>query len=160
MSFSSGGGLSEPFKGDRTPPPLDPPMKGHKFIIFNCYTSHILQLRKMLSWTLISVNRHICKSCQREVSRSLVTSAEMDVLSQQVHDNIVVTDNVYKTTTPAELNKFVKFVKQHGPFSCVIDGLNTGYLLGRQGHFANFKSEAWNQVRAKYSMFYLACAHI
>lgn len=89
--------------------------------------------------------RDVCSNCDRMFSQTCVSPEQMNILCKQIHDNIVVTDNVYKTTTPRELKDFIKFVKEHGPFSCVIDGLNTGFLLG-QGSFIHYKSGIWQKV--------------
>ncbi|XP_022661166.1 mitochondrial ribonuclease P protein 3-like isoform X1 [Varroa destructor] len=41
-------------------------------------------------------------------------------------------DNLFETTTPAELAHFEEFMGRHGPFDVVLDGLNIGYRFGEK----------------------------
>lgn len=55
---------------------------------------------------------------------------EFDELRVNFLNNVLVGDDVFKNTTPQELDKFFKLVKSEAPFDVVIDGLNVAYMIG------------------------------
>lgn len=44
--------------------------------------------------------------------------------------NVLVGSDIFKNTTPEELQRFFKMVEEKAPFDIVIDGLNVAYMIG------------------------------
>jgi len=50
-----------------------------------------------------------------------------DILQNEFLERVLIQDNVYKNTDPDDLKNLEKFMKNHGPFDMVMDGLNACY---------------------------------
>ncbi|XP_021934690.1 mitochondrial ribonuclease P protein 3 isoform X2 [Zootermopsis nevadensis] len=74
--------------------------------------------------------RGICKSCQKNLNPINVTNEEFRALQSAFMDRVVVGGDVFRKTTPEEINEFKNFVKNTAPYDMVIDGLNIAFTGG------------------------------
>lgn len=59
-----------------------------------------------------------------------LTDEEFDGLRDEVLNRVLVGGDVFKNTTPTELEHFRFQVARHAPFDLVVDGLNVAYMSG------------------------------
>lgn len=45
-------------------------------------------------------------------------------------ENVLVGQDIFRNSTPEELEKFIAFVDKNGPFDIVLDGLNIAFMSG------------------------------
>lgn len=72
----------------------------------------------------------ICGSCNEKLQRASISEEEFSMLRDEFLNRVLINTDVFKNTTPEELEKFFKCVEKHGPFDIVIDGLNVMYMTG------------------------------
>lgn len=77
---------------------------------------------------LTRIHRH---SCRCDVCKDILPRVQpfdkalFSKMGEAVLSNIVVKDNIYKSTDPAELERFRQFISSRAqPFDCIIDALN------------------------------------
>lgn len=78
-----------------------------------------------------------CPSCRVKLRSVFLTTQEFRNISSVFLERVLVGNNVFVKSSPAEVAKFEKFLQAHQPFDCVIDGLNVAYSTG------NTKSPAY-----------------
>ena len=100
------------------------------------------EIRKMLSKkpqsrcfaTTIENLKNKCKNCENRLERCIITEAEFEEMKTDFYKRVVLGRNIYSKTTPEELLKFMDVLKEKGPWSLVIDGLNVAYMYGKQSN--------------------------
>ncbi|XP_035530564.1 mitochondrial ribonuclease P catalytic subunit isoform X2 [Morone saxatilis] len=75
------------------------------------------------SWTSVSP-KGTCRCCGAKLESTQLTDEEYQQLKDRVFTDIIQGHDVYKKTTPQELQKFMLFMKKKPAFDVVIDGLN------------------------------------
>uniref|UniRef100_A0A8C4QUY1 Mitochondrial ribonuclease P catalytic subunit n=1 Tax=Eptatretus burgeri TaxID=7764 RepID=A0A8C4QUY1_EPTBU len=70
--------------------------------------------------------RGICPDCHHKLSHIRLTAEEFEDLRNKTMAKLIQGTDVFNRTTPQELERFDKFVREKGPFTIVIDGLNVG----------------------------------
>ncbi|XP_073683146.1 mitochondrial ribonuclease P catalytic subunit [Garra rufa] len=75
-----------------------------------------------------------CKNCKASLESVQLTEKEYAELKDQVMEKVIEGSDVFKKTTPEELNRFKSFVKQRSPFDIVIDGLNVANTSPKSAH--------------------------
>ncbi|XP_054469401.1 mitochondrial ribonuclease P catalytic subunit [Anoplopoma fimbria] len=79
------------------------------------------------SWT--SANpKGVCRCCGSELESIQLTAGEYQQLKDRVMTDIIQGPDVFKKTTPEELEKFKMFVERKPAFDVVIDGLNVANI--------------------------------
>ena len=71
------------------------------------------------------LSRRICRSCSDELPE--VEPIDKSIMEKMYNDTVkkaLVGDNIFKQTSPAEVNKFLRLMEKHKPFDYVIDGRN------------------------------------
>ncbi|XP_068608005.1 mitochondrial ribonuclease P catalytic subunit isoform X2 [Brachionichthys hirsutus] len=68
----------------------------------------------------------LCGCCGSELESIHLTDEEYQQLKYRVMTDIIEGQDVFTKTTPKELEKFKRFVKEKPPFDIVLDGLNIG----------------------------------
>ncbi|XP_051237944.1 mitochondrial ribonuclease P catalytic subunit isoform X2 [Dicentrarchus labrax] len=79
------------------------------------------------SWTSISP-KGTCRCCGAELESTQLTDEEYQQLKDRVFTDIIHGQDVFKKTTPEELQKFMLFMKKKPAFHVVIDGLNVANI--------------------------------
>ncbi|XP_072546325.1 mitochondrial ribonuclease P catalytic subunit [Salminus brasiliensis] len=72
--------------------------------------------------------RGLCRSCQAELESIELTEEEYAQLKHRVMTDVIEGRDVFKKTTPEELNTFKKFVKRSPVFDVIVDGLNVACI--------------------------------
>lgn len=75
------------------------------------------------SWTTPENSGH-CRNCCSSLESIQLTEEEYNQLKEKVMNDVIQGKDVFKKTTPQELESFKSFVKKRPPFDVVIDGLN------------------------------------
>lgn len=80
------------------------------------------------SWTSVSP-KGICRCCGTVLESIHMTEQEYQELKDKVMINVIQGTDVFKKTTPEELERFKAFVKRKPAFDVVVDGLNVAYYM-------------------------------
>ncbi|XP_030574423.1 mitochondrial ribonuclease P catalytic subunit [Archocentrus centrarchus] len=79
------------------------------------------------SWTT-ATPKGVCRSCGSELESIQLTAEEYQQLKDRVMADIIQGQDVFKKTTPEELQRFKLFVKRKPAFDVVVDGLNVANI--------------------------------
>ncbi|XP_071403188.1 mitochondrial ribonuclease P catalytic subunit-like [Centroberyx affinis] len=79
------------------------------------------------SWTSVTP-KGVCRCCGSELESIQLTNEEYQQLKDRVMTDIIQGRDVFKKTTPEELQGFKTFVKKKPPFDVVVDGLNVANI--------------------------------
>lgn len=63
-------------------------------------------------------------------------------MSKSILKNIIVGENIYQSTSPQELKRYLLFIQTMKPYDVVIDGLNVAYggrRTGEKGSLMNVR---------------------
>ncbi|XP_069806057.1 mitochondrial ribonuclease P catalytic subunit isoform X2 [Dendropsophus ebraccatus] len=77
--------------------------------------------------TKVTDNGH-CQACKEQLESIHLTTEEYNTLKNSVIDNVIKGEDIFRKTTPEELQTFLKFVDSRPPYDIVVDGLNVAYL--------------------------------
>jgi ribonuclease P protein 3 len=72
----------------------------------------------------------VCKACRKSLNPINITKEEFRALQFAFMDKVVVGADIFRKTTPEEINEFKNFVKMTAPYDMVIDGLNIAFTGG------------------------------
>ncbi|XP_042356751.1 mitochondrial ribonuclease P catalytic subunit isoform X2 [Plectropomus leopardus] len=78
-------------------------------------------------WTRATL-KGVCKCCGSELESIWLTDEEYQQLKDRVMTDIIQGQDVFKKTTPEELERFKAFVERRPAFDVVIDGLNVANI--------------------------------
>lgn len=78
-------------------------------------------------WTNITT-KGVCRCCGSVLESIQLTPEEYQELKDRVMADIIQTDDVFKKTTPEELERFKTFMKKTPTFDVVVDGLNVASI--------------------------------
>ncbi|XP_043930056.1 mitochondrial ribonuclease P catalytic subunit [Protopterus annectens] len=73
-----------------------------------------------------------CPSCGTQLESILLSEEEYLQLQSRIMNDVIHGTDVFKKTTPEELERFQKFVKRCPPFDVVIDGLNVANISSKE----------------------------
>ncbi|XP_071962546.1 mitochondrial ribonuclease P catalytic subunit-like [Antedon mediterranea] len=73
-------------------------------------------------------NRHNCPRCSSPLEKLELTDAEFKNLHEQVIKKVIRGTDIFRKTSPQELQAFIQFVDKSAPYDVVIDGLNVAYV--------------------------------
>ncbi|XP_040916973.1 mitochondrial ribonuclease P catalytic subunit [Toxotes jaculatrix] len=79
------------------------------------------------SWTSANL-KGLCRCCGSELESIELTAEEYQQLKDRAMADIIQGRDVFKKTTPEELERFKAFVKRKPAFDVVVDGLNVANL--------------------------------
>lgn len=79
----------------------------------------------------IKRNGH-CPSCSNKLPSIKLNRQEFEKLSNNFFNDVMIRNDVFIKTNPAEVKNFMRFVDKTAPFDCVIDGLNVAFSHGAQ----------------------------
>ncbi|KAF5282016.1 hypothetical protein FQA39_LY00540 [Lamprigera yunnana] len=71
-----------------------------------------------------------CINCNNVLRNIELSEEEFKDLKTTIFNNVIVGSNVFYKSTPAELEKFKKFILNMKNYDVVIDGLNVAYSIG------------------------------
>ncbi|XP_057714992.1 mitochondrial ribonuclease P catalytic subunit isoform X2 [Corythoichthys intestinalis] len=74
----------------------------------------------------------LCKSCGTELESIQLSAEEYQQLRSRVMTDIIQGRDVFKKTTPEELERFKEFVRTKPAFDVVVDGLNVANITNDQ----------------------------
>ncbi|XP_056402268.1 mitochondrial ribonuclease P catalytic subunit isoform X2 [Hyla sarda] len=77
--------------------------------------------------TKVTDNGH-CQACKEQLESSHLTPEEHSILKNAVIESVIKGEDIFRKTTPGELQTFFKFVDSRPPYDIVVDGLNVAYL--------------------------------
>ncbi|KAJ7344945.1 hypothetical protein JRQ81_000895 [Phrynocephalus forsythii] len=69
-----------------------------------------------------------CSSCNQTLEDINLSPEEYNLLKEKILKEVIQGKDVFRKTTPVELEEFQKFVNIHSPFDIVIDGLNVSKI--------------------------------
>lgn len=81
-------------------------------------------------WTLRlteASNDGKCEACRRQLPPLVVTSEDFLQLSRLFMQRVLIGDDIYEHSSPAEITRFRGFLMQWAPFDMVIDALNVSF---------------------------------
>ncbi|KAL2099279.1 hypothetical protein ACEWY4_005759 [Coilia grayii] len=73
----------------------------------------------------------VCRNCSSELESIELTEEDYADLKNSVMKNVIEGKDVFKKTTPEELESFKHFVSKRPPFDVVIDGLNVANVTAK-----------------------------
>lgn len=79
------------------------------------------------SWSS-ATPKGVCRCCGSELESIQLTAEEYKQLKDRVMTDIIQGPDVFKKTTPEELERFKAFVKRRPAFDVVVDGLNVAHI--------------------------------
>ena len=96
-----------------------------------------------------SLHKGVCKTCKTELEKRVITQQEMDMMKDAVLEFVIKKKDVYQSTDPKELHKFLKQLEKEKsirPFDIVIDGLNVSLAHHHlyQEHLQSWKNNSRN----------------
>ncbi|XP_063146111.1 mitochondrial ribonuclease P catalytic subunit isoform X2 [Candoia aspera] len=65
-----------------------------------------------------------CPSCYQPLEDIHLSQEEFIILKEKIKTDVIEGTDVFRNTSPQELERFQRFVNKHPPFDVVIDGLN------------------------------------
>ncbi|XP_050539875.1 mitochondrial ribonuclease P catalytic subunit [Daktulosphaira vitifoliae] len=68
-----------------------------------------------------------CNVCKKILKPVEVTNNEFKQLNECFMKNVMIQNNIFKNSTPTELQTFEDFIKNSSPYDVVVDGLNVAY---------------------------------
>lgn len=76
--------------------------------------------------------------CRRQLRSVFLTNAEFKQISSTFLDRVLVRNDAFVKSSPAEVRKFEQFLRAQAKFDCVIDGLNVAYSTGNNKSPAHY----------------------
>lgn len=70
----------------------------------------------------------LCKVCNQHLNLINISDEEFDRLRTQFLEKVVIGENIFTKSTPAEVAGFINYVRNTSPYDIVIDGLNVAYM--------------------------------
>uniref|UniRef100_UPI00358EBB82 mitochondrial ribonuclease P catalytic subunit isoform X2 n=1 Tax=Myxine glutinosa TaxID=7769 RepID=UPI00358EBB82 len=70
--------------------------------------------------------RGICPECHHKLSHVHFKAEDFEDLRDKTMAKLIQGTDIFNRTTPQELERFHKFVREKGPFTIIVDGLNVG----------------------------------
>lgn len=68
-----------------------------------------------------------CNNCKHSLPKVEVTNEDYIELKESLFKNAMLGKSVFAKSTPNEIENFLSFINENGPFDIVIDGLNVVY---------------------------------
>lgn len=76
----------------------------------------------------------LCYACKKTLGSLKVTPEEFNNLKKHFLDNAIVGKDIFRKTSPQELERFKDFVTRMHKHDVVVDGLNVAYSSGQKSH--------------------------
>nr|CAG4652130.1 EOG090X0CGF [Triops cancriformis] len=77
-----------------------------------------------------------CPACKKKLAANRLNKSEFAQLRSAFLERVLQGKDVFRGSTPKELELFRDFVAKNAPFGIVVDGLNVAYLHGKAGNKA------------------------
>lgn len=74
------------------------------------------------------IQHGLCKVCNQHLNLINISDEEFDRLRTQFLEKVVIGENIFTKSTPAEVAGFINYVRNTSPYDIVIDGLNVAYM--------------------------------
>uniref|UniRef100_A0A8C8VNT4 Mitochondrial ribonuclease P catalytic subunit n=1 Tax=Pelusios castaneus TaxID=367368 RepID=A0A8C8VNT4_9SAUR len=74
-----------------------------------------------------------CSVCNQILESIHLNQKEYNILKEKVMKDLIYGQDVFRKTTPEELEQFKRFLENHPPYDVVIDGLNVSRVMTK-GH--------------------------
>ncbi|KAK9409625.1 mitochondrial ribonuclease P protein 3 [Crotalus adamanteus] len=88
-------------------------------------------------------NSSQCPSCGHALEDINLTEEEFTNVKEKIKRDVIEGTDIFRNTSPQELERFQRFVNEHPPFDVVIDGLNVAKTTP-----LNPSSKTWELERA------------
>ncbi|XP_017783153.1 PREDICTED: mitochondrial ribonuclease P protein 3 isoform X2 [Nicrophorus vespilloides] len=97
-----------------------------------CDWELIQNLRKYFQETKFVkiTQKGLCTGCKKVIPRIDLSDEEFDVLKSKIFERVIVGKDVFRNTSPSELQLFQKMMNKNINYDVVIDGLNVAYSAG------------------------------
>ncbi|GAB6020663.1 hypothetical protein CHUAL_003333 [Chamberlinius hualienensis] len=105
----------------------------HHNIVEN--VKYLLEISTTEEWSANVVKvtkRGICQACNTQLEPLTLTADEYEMLKDRFLERVIKGENVYLKTSPAELERFLNFLRYTAPYSVVLDGLNVAYTMTKK----------------------------
>lgn len=90
----------------------------------------ILEITNSRSKLTFVTKNGICKTCDKKLESLNLSTPEFVELQRAFLDKVIVGRDIFRKSTPDELDKFKRFVEAMPKFDVVVDGLNVTYSAG------------------------------
>ncbi|XP_078590803.1 mitochondrial ribonuclease P catalytic subunit-like [Branchiostoma floridae x Branchiostoma japonicum] len=81
------------------------------------------------TFTSIHASGH-CRACGTRLEGTDLTDEEFHLLHDSVLRRVIHGKDIFRSTTPEELKKFLDFIKDRNDYDVIVDGLNVAYAFG------------------------------
>ncbi|KAL7306640.1 hypothetical protein TKK_0001320 [Trichogramma kaykai] len=95
-------------------------------LVVDNYKTFFESLNYVTSKTSVSKNG-ICSACKTQLTQTTLSQDNFKILSDSVMKKLIVGKNVFCTTSPQELKRYMLFIKSMKSYDIVIDGLNVAF---------------------------------
>ncbi|XP_055692147.1 mitochondrial ribonuclease P catalytic subunit [Lutzomyia longipalpis] len=82
------------------------------------------------SWRSSIDDNGVCSICHTHLKPVQVSDEEFRRLQEGFLKDVLIRDDVFLKSNPKEVAAFQKFLSQHQPFDCIVDGLNVALSKG------------------------------
>ncbi|XP_034107293.1 mitochondrial ribonuclease P catalytic subunit [Drosophila albomicans] len=109
----------------------------HNILITDKVAQQLLNLAQQMPQQLQVTSTHLerlgkCAACQQHLEHVAISEAEFASLRDAFLDKVLIRNDIFQKSTPAEVERFKRYVEQTAPYDCVIDGLNVAYSTGNK----------------------------
>ena len=102
-----------------------------KIIFKYCTELNITCLYDKSYWNFSKITKFYfrgnCLNCNLNLRQIEITNEEFNDLASAVLKNLMIGKNVYCSTSPQELKRYMTFVQTMKKYDVVVDGLNVAY---------------------------------
>lgn len=107
-------------------------------------SSHHYQPLHHITVSSLFCSRGMCLECGQTLERlQVVGKEEFSTLKLQLVEKSLKREDVFLNSSPEELRRFRKFIRDRGPFDVVIDGLNVAFAFSKR---SRIRSDRYYQV--------------
>nr|CAG4644265.1 EOG090X0CGF [Lepidurus arcticus] len=85
--------------------------------------------------TLVTISAEgTCPACKGNLKANRLSETEFTLLRSAFLERVLQGKDVFRGSTPKELEIFRRYIAEHAPFGTVVDGLNVAYVHGRNNN--------------------------
>ncbi|XP_072023572.1 mitochondrial ribonuclease P catalytic subunit-like [Amphiura filiformis] len=89
---------------------------------------------------LTSIRRDgTCDACEQKLEPLEISQEQFEELRRQLLEKVIKGTDIYRQTTPDELESFLNFVNEGAPYNIIIDGLNVAYTCSKAAGYMRYK---------------------
>ncbi|XP_067390149.1 mitochondrial ribonuclease P catalytic subunit isoform X2 [Emydura macquarii macquarii] len=103
-------------------------------------------------------NRGKCSVCNQNLETIHLSQEEYNTLKEKIIKDVIQGNDIFRKTSPQELEKFKNFVEKRRPYDIVIDGLNIGGTANKRDLSETQFFHVIENVRVELSKAEWSCA--